>query len=178
MKNKSKNKKGFSLLEVIISAFVLSVGITAVLGLMASNIKYSIDSRNSIIASELAQEGAELVRNIRDNNFLSSPSYPFLELTNANGLCIDKNTDTKGDPSLSCSNGNRLYYQSNFYSHNGTSGNETKFYRKINIADDSSGSGGKLVTSTVWWDGNSDAPSSCNIASRCISVIEILTDWN
>lgn len=67
-KSKSHNKKGFSLIEILLALFVLIVGIVATLVLVANSVREIADSRESIVASSLAQEGAELVRNVRDNN--------------------------------------------------------------------------------------------------------------
>jgi type II secretory pathway pseudopilin PulG len=70
MKIKFKNK-GFSLMEIIIAIGVI---ITALVGSVAL-ISYSISStrlsRSRITAQGLAQEGLEIVRNIRDNNWLA-----------------------------------------------------------------------------------------------------------
>ena len=65
-----KNKQGFTLLEIAVAIFIVSFGILSVLGLMNYNMQAEIVSRNEFVASQLAQEGLELVRNIRDNNWL------------------------------------------------------------------------------------------------------------
>lgn len=160
-----KNKKGFSFMEVMVSVFVLSIGITAIVALMAGNIKNSIESRDSIIASELAQEGDEIVRNIRDNNFLANPTTPFLNLNNGTyRVSYDAGIE----------NGSyQLNYNNGFYTYSG--GAATKFYRKIDIAD-YGGTIGKDVKSTVWW-GGSNVPASCNASTKCIYIEDILTDW-
>ncbi|MFA5777502.1 MAG: prepilin-type N-terminal cleavage/methylation domain-containing protein [Parcubacteria group bacterium] len=167
---KIKNKNGFSFIEVLISVFVLSIGITAAITLMAGNIKNSIDSRDSIIASELAQEGVELIRNVRDNNFLTNPEDVFNGFANDDCI-ISYNSNLSCGGSLNYA----LNYNSGYYTHSG--GDATKFLRRINITSDPGGSGGKLVTSTTWWNGNSDPPVDCNMAAKCIYVENILTDW-
>ena len=57
-------------MEMMIAAFVLTVGITGALNLIVSVMRNSMNTRNAVIASGLAQEGIELIRNIRDNNML------------------------------------------------------------------------------------------------------------
>ena len=69
MKN---SKKSFSLLGVLISAQILVVAIVAIIGLMSSIIIRSRTAGNKLIAIELAQEGIEIVRNIRDKNWLAN----------------------------------------------------------------------------------------------------------
>ncbi len=63
-------KKGFSLLEVIVSITVFLAAMIGVIGLLSFNIVNAALLRNRLIAANLAQEGIEVVRNIRDNNFL------------------------------------------------------------------------------------------------------------
>ncbi len=64
-----KKQKAFSLAEVLLAAFTLSVGLTATAALVASSIEKTYGNRDAAIGVELAQEGIELVRNVRDQNF-------------------------------------------------------------------------------------------------------------
>ncbi len=66
-----KNSTGFTLIEIIIAIAILSFGIILVYGSFASvvNSTYNISAR--FTAAYLAQEGFEIVRNIRDTNFIS-----------------------------------------------------------------------------------------------------------
>ncbi|MFH0969474.1 MAG: prepilin-type N-terminal cleavage/methylation domain-containing protein [Patescibacteria group bacterium] len=172
----SSKKAGFSLVEVMFSVCVLSIGIVAVLSLMTGNIKNSIESRDAIIASELAQEGIELVRNVRDNNFVNvrtafEQNFPNNDRDNCK---IDKGSDNITD----CNSGHSkvLNYSSGFYIHG--SGTATKFQRKIAIDYDTWPNPVQAtITSTVWWNGSSSSPASCNMATKCIYVEDILTDW-
>ena len=63
-----KQKSGFTLLEVLIAIFILTLGLVTVLGLMSYNIKQGSGTMNEVIAGNLAREGIEVVRNIRDTN--------------------------------------------------------------------------------------------------------------
>ena len=60
-------KKGFSIGEVMIAMFILLVGIIDAVFLTVRSVDDLGDSRDAVVASLLAQEGTELVRNIRDN---------------------------------------------------------------------------------------------------------------
>jgi hypothetical protein len=51
--------------------FVISMGLIGVLSLVVQNIHVQYINKNVLIASQLAQEGLELARNVRDNNFLA-----------------------------------------------------------------------------------------------------------
>ena len=65
------NRKSFTLIEVLLSVFLITV---SVLGLY-SGINYSYSSvtkaSDKFVASYLAEEGVELVKNIRDSNFVN-----------------------------------------------------------------------------------------------------------
>jgi prepilin-type N-terminal cleavage/methylation domain-containing protein len=190
--NRITNKKGFSFMEVMVSIFVLSVGITAVLFLMVKNIKSSIDSRNSIIASELAQEGVELIRNIRDNNMANAEEDVFESLSyplNPMIFKIDYNPNSISGGSISWfsnSNPGKLYYNnSGYYSNSG--GVETRFARIIKIEKVGVDEDMLKVSSYVTWDGATDrdrwvkiardASVPCTIANKCVYAEDILTDW-
>lgn len=62
--------KGFSLAEVIIAAFVIIIGIIGAMSLITYSISNVAIGKSQIIAASLAQEGMEIVRNIRDSNWI------------------------------------------------------------------------------------------------------------
>lgn len=65
----SKQLPGFSIAEVLIAAAVITVGVLATLNLLYSSRTNERGNRDYIVAAQLAQEGVEIVRNVRDNNF-------------------------------------------------------------------------------------------------------------
>lgn len=64
------HKKGQGLLELIIAVGVISVGLFGVWGLFLSNYTAQREAQARIIGANLAREGVELVKNIRDSNWL------------------------------------------------------------------------------------------------------------
>ncbi len=56
------NKKGFSLLEVVLAMLILAVGILAVIGMQISSIRGNFFSNNLTHASVLAQDQLEFLR--------------------------------------------------------------------------------------------------------------------
>lgn len=62
-----QHQKGFSLLEVMIAVVVIAVGVVGLLTLLNFTLNSASASVNRLIASNLAQEGAEIVRQSRDN---------------------------------------------------------------------------------------------------------------
>ena len=176
---------GFSIAEVIISLFVITVGLIAVLGLIVSSMRESAGSRNQIIATQLAQEGFELVRNIKDNNLLTDGEEYNTGLGDSSNVCADYLTATAGSSfSLVCpASGNRLYYNSSErYLHNSSSASETPFSRKLTIQniDTSIPPDGiideLIISSYVWWSGSPNVPPSCNSANKCVLVQNTLTE--
>lgn len=187
---------GFSLVEVLVTLMVLSIGIAAVSALMIGNIKSSNNAKNQVIASELAQEGIELVRNLRDNHLTTSPKF------DSGGACMLDGNDYrigKNNP-LVCpyntvgGSAAALYVDagnigctadiSGFYNYTNacgaTSRTKTKFYRKIQISNSIS-SKQVVVTSIVSWNGTGlplglvDS-SYCTVGNKCISIVSVLPD--
>lgn len=64
------NKKGFGLVEAIVAIGILVTGILSVVTLAQSNISSSKSVEARLIAINLAREGMEAVRSIRDDNWL------------------------------------------------------------------------------------------------------------
>lgn len=57
-----KSQRGFSLLEVLVSVFILSIGLLAMVGLQAASLKGNFESRAQATGTRLAEEIAELMR--------------------------------------------------------------------------------------------------------------------
>jgi len=65
-----KNKKGFTLVELIIALGVFSAGIMAAFTLALAGLKTSKENYARIQSANLAREGIELIRNARDTNWV------------------------------------------------------------------------------------------------------------
>jgi prepilin-type N-terminal cleavage/methylation domain-containing protein len=102
IKIKAKNKRGFSFLEVMISIFLLSVGLIALVGAVSKSLALSMEARNQVIAAQLAQEGLELAINVHDTRKLNGENYDFVNyLHNGNANVIEvPNTNTHGGGSI------------------------------------------------------------------------------
>lgn len=68
IKSNSPNS-GFTFLEVIVAIYVIIVGFTGAMSLLTFVVGSASVSYNRLIAAHLAQEGLEVVRNIRDSNW-------------------------------------------------------------------------------------------------------------
>lgn len=135
--NIKMKKKGFTLLEVIIAIFIITVGVVGTISLIVQTLSGTAIASQRLIAAYLAQEGIEIIRNIRDTNWLEGGDNPWNEgLTGCSNGCIaDYKTPTQLDPPLPAYNGQYLNIDTNgFYSYFG--GTPTKFQRKITISSE------------------------------------------
>ena len=62
---------GFTLVEALVIVFIIVVGVVGVAALITGLIRPSANVASRLEASYLAQEGIEIVRNMRDTNFLA-----------------------------------------------------------------------------------------------------------
>lgn len=70
-----KNKKGFTLIEAIVAIGVISVGFVGSLVLISKSASQSTILKDRVVAAHLAEEGLEVVHNIRDTNWLNGLSW-------------------------------------------------------------------------------------------------------
>ena len=68
----TKYQSGQSLIETIAAIFILTTALTGGLGLTIYAFSVSSLSQNEVIAANLAREGVEVVRMMRDSNWLAS----------------------------------------------------------------------------------------------------------
>ncbi len=174
IKNNSinKNEKGFSLLEVIFAMTIITSGIISILSLFNYNLKAEVINKNKLVATYLAQEAIEVVRQTRDNIWFNGDDS-FLDESDFNddevivGL-VDKN-DIREGWEIEASNVNRkkVYLSEDSDPTHFTFGSyvqlksaapgswkETGFERYLEIANGSDGS----------------IPSGCDITS-CMRII-------
>jgi prepilin-type N-terminal cleavage/methylation domain-containing protein len=146
------NKKGFTLLEVIGAILIFSIGILAAYRVIPSVISGVALNSSKATAAYLTQEGMEIIRNIRDGNWLEMNNGVIGAVWNEQlvppdidcsaGCETDYRILGSQDPALtSYGSGRYLNIDSNgFYSY--SAGTASKFKRKIKITP---GSGGQIV---------------------------------
>lgn len=155
MRQKKDNRReGFTLVGVIASAFFAIIVLTALASMISQVYAVSRVSKNKFIAVNLAKEGIELVRNMRDTNWLHYPeTHPgpetaiawrgdnnntdLFDICNRNGADFHTVDATVVPPRLvesSVAGQEKLYLDTNnMYTHTDT-GNLSIFSRKITIS--------------------------------------------
>lgn len=148
------NQRGQTLIEVITALAVISVGLVGVLSLATSNVRNQGIGLSRLFANNLAREGVEIVRNIRDTNWLSEQVW-YAGLAGASS-CAVVNEPASAFDFVPCPSGKtffedkfRLYRFANSRENEGASisfdeyrqkgtrgaveGMATAFYRKIQL---------------------------------------------
>lgn len=179
--NNMKLSKGFTMIEIVIALFVLTVAVIGVYNAFSIMAVATTQMSDRFTAAYLAQEGIEIVRNIRDNNWLQA----------------DQNSDITWDRGLtSCDTGCEADYKTEAFSgagyvgnvlklgggfYNYSSGVDTKFKRKIVIdpvKNDANETIALKVAVTVFW---AEKPTIVNIdfpaSSGSITAEDYLYNW-
>ncbi len=165
-----QDRRGFSLVEVLVALAVAMIGIVAAFDLVNRSLSQSNSAAMRLTAAYLAKEGVEITRNIRDNNFVDVTLDPLLWKT-AGGLdqCNDghkgcradyddyvlrKNVNMGADPMIKKS-------PAGFFNHD--VGAPTIYKRKILIDD--SNPDFLEVEVVVWWE-DRGAPAEISVSSK------------
>ncbi len=72
---KFKNQSGQSLVEMIVALAIILTGLIGALTLTISNLSASGEAGTRVVATNLAREGLDVVRNIRDTNWLKNSPW-------------------------------------------------------------------------------------------------------
>ena len=131
-----KIKRGFTLMEVLVAIFLITVGVLGAMALVNQTTTFTQGTSSRLVAAYLAQEGIEIVRNIRDSNFLKIHKGEAgvnwdTGLTGCTGGCEADYND-----SVLISADRYLKIDAGFYNYD--SGLDTPFKRKITITPDGS----------------------------------------
>lgn len=169
---KFNKNKGFTLIEIIVAILVVTVGVLAAYVVTQKIVSYTHQISSRLTATYLAKDGIEIVRNIRDTNWLQGDNWD-------EGLGIGDWEANYNEPNLidcsspcdpSDSNNSPRFLQIGGGFYNYGSGSNTKFKRRIKISDVY---GNNLtVTVSVWWK------EKGNIYKRPITVREVLYNWD
>ncbi|MDO8261192.1 MAG: prepilin-type N-terminal cleavage/methylation domain-containing protein, partial [Candidatus Magasanikbacteria bacterium] len=131
-------EKGFSLAELIIVLGILTMGLLGIVSLIFQNMQVENLTKNYLIASVLAQEGVEVVRNIRDENWIANPPVDWLLNIPQEAFAVDYRgrSSVNTTPNINGEPGTQLFLNSsNLYSHFSTI-RTTGFHRLITVVNE------------------------------------------
>lgn len=161
MFNIFRKQKGFTIIELVIAIFLLAFAVVGVYNAFSTIVILTNGASSRFTASYLAQEGIEIVRNIRDNNWL------WLDQTQWKEGLDNCETGCEGDYKTATSNGwselrafgdNYLNIGENgLYSYTACDPNSsdceiTNFKRKITITQDAINTDILKVSVLVTWE--------------------------
>lgn len=163
-----KHNSGFTILEVLIALFIISVAFSAAVHLLVTNSNSANIIKNAYIASGLAQEGVEVVRNLRDGDWFAG--RPFGALGNPGGTAMADGAYRIQWNSQSLLSGLDPYLKkessSGIYSYD--TGTDTLFKRQIQLSTANPGIEKKIVVTVSWFERG---------ASRSLNAEEHLYNW-
>ncbi|MBI1866555.1 MAG: GIY-YIG nuclease family protein [Candidatus Staskawiczbacteria bacterium] len=175
IQNSIKESGGFTLIELVISIFILAFAIIGVYNSFSTIVILTTGSTSRFTAVYLAQEGIEIVRNMRDSNWLNGQDWKTGFSGCESGCEADYKTGTSSGLGLIpwTSDGNYLNIKgNNFYSYDNCGGDNfcpTKFKRKITITPDPLNQNVLKVSALVIWEEKEEVPD--------MEVEEYLYNW-
>lgn len=145
IKNLGSRDAGFTLIEGLLAFFILTLGVLGSYAVVSRNLSVAVGIKNELIAVQIAEEGTEVVRNIRDNDWhagsvfgASIPDGTWRVQWNSTTLLAVASTPLKLDSA------------SGLYSYD--SGTDTLFSRAVTISTPAGeGAIRRIVTINVTW---------------------------
>lgn len=169
-----KNNKGFTLIEMVVSVFIITVAVVGIVQITTKYIQQTKAEKENYIAALLGQEGIELIKNIRDTNWINADPTWNEGLTTCGAGCeidVTFGGGSAGSPTFTAwtGSGRNLYIEDSskqykYLASPGASDVRTAFTRKITI--DSSTNDVLKIKVEVYWRG------------KTMEVREDIYNWN
>ena len=101
-----KQSRGFTIIETLVAIFILTIVLSVSMGIIQQTLIGSNLARDEIIAYNLAEEGIEYIRSIRDSNSLNGSNWLVLNSsTNPPSYLTDSNVCGGGGCGVDAVNG-------------------------------------------------------------------------
>ena len=192
-KNKKNNNKGFTIVETLVALFVFSIAVISMMMSLSRGIQGTAYSREKIIASYLAQEGIEYIRNLRDDYVYKDANWVGFKKILIDSGCEDSTGCYFNDNNISfssstssqmidnlmfvpCSSFGGICAPIRFNEINGrygySSGLDSGFTRKINIKFPNGyhSSDAVMVTSTVFFNKQGNNKSEVSFSENLLNL--------
>ena len=188
-------EQAFGLAEIVLAMFILVTALTVVMQPALQNIRAGAEFRRSVAATCLAQEGVEIVRNIRDNRFARAQAsdarlrdaFPSGLDQDAPYFCYFQYDEEKLDASNCKNDINNGYLKfsmnlssSGFYEKDPSSSNPA-FKRRVDLTTPNNNATLYNVTVYVTWGGTdikTVTTANCTLGNHCVFTQASLTDWD
>ncbi len=164
-----KKQKGQVMVESMVALAMVVISLLGILSLLSNSMAINKIIANQYVASYLASEGIEIVKNIIDSNTAQGVEFNN-GISNCSGGCFFQYNSVEKMTSITPGTKLRLDVNSGVYSYD--SGEETPFERIIKITPVTSdlGTFGLDVVSTVEWKSRGNVDNE-------ISVEDIFYNW-
>ncbi len=175
MSLKIRDNKGQSIIETLVAVAVIVVGLVGILALVVNALAAGKISKETVTATNLAREGIEVVRSVRDTNWFQKKDFSE-EIIGGGDIRYAKPVfnPTKNDWSLISGTSADLFnaeYKlsfSDYYNYNGK-GNDSGYYRMITVKKNLVDPNQLEITAKVGWrEGGKN---------KEIVLSDYLTDW-
>lgn len=142
------------MIEVLVAISVLLIGTTGATAVLSSAIRSGQSARLNLIGAQLAQEGVELVRKVRDGNFIVNADMGAQIPAGISRIDWKSAANAPGNQFLAPGTGVPLRYDP-LYGYNYSVGITTSFEREVNITSVPDGFGNTrelIVSVTMKWN--------------------------
>ena len=149
-----KKQQGFTIIELIATIAILAFGIIGAYSAFSPLVSVTYNISNKLSAVYLAQEGMEIVRNLRDNNFINNQSWSLGLLDCDVGCQLDYKTSTTEEQlENQLKDYNPLEFlkvgNDGFYSYD-AGGTNSIFKRKVTITQEEGTEALRVVVDIYW----------------------------
>ena len=159
----NNTQKGFTLVETLVAILILTLSISGPLFIAQQSVTSANVARDQTTARFLGQEGLEVIRALRDDNYLSGRSWlsGLAQCDHSQGGCMVDITEDRDDRVVgSCGpecDPLRFDERSGIYNHNGVTGDNviTTFRRRVIVEEITPGNGvpdAEILVEVTWND--------------------------
>ena len=165
---KKRTQSGFTLIETLFAVLIFSAALVSLMTIAGRGISATRTAREQVTAYYLAQEGLEVVRNIRDTNFVIDGLWDTGLSECVNDVCQVVYGDHTEPPTIDvCDTGCIVYSENGDFVDSDTNTIDSGFRRSITLEQTQSGE--YLVKSRVSWNAR-------NIP-RSVELSTVLKKW-
>ena len=159
-------RSGFTLVEMLVAVSIFTVSLLGIMAVLAGSIANTNYAKRKMVATYLAQEGIEFIRNVRDTEVLYTTSSGWADFETAIRDCDSPGSSTKfcyfNDQNviIKCDNGGQgpcdpLFYDPTTGKYNYSHiGGDSGFVRSIWAKDGSPNNEVKIFSKVEWTQGS------------------------